>query len=119
MKPFARKAIAAQCTAGAASLASRPCDLFSMFNSQSPEQSGSLAGESFAATVESHPTYPRLRSGRHRALFDVLDDIVANHLRRIAPDLRGLGFDETGIKIYRVSALAAFRAARPNKQRAN
>jgi hypothetical protein len=110
-RSFARKVIAAQCTAGAASLASRSCDLF---DSRSPELSGSLAGESFAATVENHSRYPTLRIGRHRALFEHLNEIVVSHLSRIAPNLRGLGFDEAGVLAYRAAALAAFRAARPS-----
>jgi hypothetical protein len=85
-----------------------------MFDCENPGGSGDLAGESFAAALENHPRYPALRVNRHRALFKLLDDIVASHLSRIAPDLRGLGFDESGIKIYRDAALIAFRAARPN-----
>jgi hypothetical protein len=87
--------------------------IHAMFNCATPRLSGNLAGESFAATVENHPRYPSLRRGRHRALFERLDDIVASHLKRIGPHLRGLGFDESGIKIYRTAALTAFRAALP------
>jgi hypothetical protein len=57
---------------------------------------------------------PSLRRGRHRALFDRLDDLVANHLDSIAGNLLGLGFDEAGVVSYRAAALTAFRAARPN-----
>jgi hypothetical protein len=82
-----------------------------MFDCENPGRSGNLAGESFAAVLESHPRYQKLRSSRHRALFERLDDIVANHIdRRI---MLGLGFDEIGVAIYRNAALTAFRAARP------
>ena len=84
-----------------------------MFDSRSPELSGSFAGESFAATLENHSRYPALRSSRHRALFELLDDIVAKHIDSLAGILRGLGFDEVGTKIYRSAALSAFRAALP------
>ena len=90
-----------------------------MFDSENPVRSGGLAGASFATTLESNSRYPSLRSGRHRALFELLDDIVADHLSRIAPHLRGLGFDESGIVNYRAAALSVFRAARPNKHREN
>jgi hypothetical protein len=85
-----------------------------MFDCENPCRSGDLAGDSFASALENHPRYPALRSSRHRALFKLLDDIVARHLSRIAPDLRALGFDKSGIKIYRAAALTAFRAARPS-----
>jgi hypothetical protein len=120
VKPFARDLpIAAQTTRPDGVAGIRPRDPLPMFDSRTPGQSGSLAGESFAATVETHPRYPTLRSGRHRALFELLDDIVADHLSRIAPHLRGLGFDESGIVNYRAAALSTFRAARPKKHRAN
>jgi hypothetical protein len=112
MKSFARKVIAAQTARPGGVAGVRPCDLFPMFDSRSPEQSGSLAGESFAATLENHSRYPALRSSRHRALFERLDDIVANHIDRRL--MLGLGFDEIGIVIYRDAALTAFRAARPS-----
>jgi hypothetical protein len=112
MKPFARDLpIAAQTARPGGVAGVRPCDLF---DSQSPGLSGSLAGESFAATIENHPRYPSLRRGRHRALFGRLDDLVANHLDSIAGNLLGLGFDEAGVVSYRAAALTAFRAARPN-----
>jgi hypothetical protein len=83
-----------------------------MFDSENPGRAGNLAGESFAATLENHPRYPALRSGRHRALLKRCDDIVANHI-----DMKlfhALGFDEVGVEIYRAASLAAFRAARPS-----
>jgi len=84
-----------------------------MFDCDRPGRSGGLAGESFAATLENHERYTSLRSGRHRALFERLDDIVANSIdRRI---MLGLGFDEIGIAVYRAAALTAFRAARPDQ----
>jgi hypothetical protein len=83
-----------------------------MFDSENPGRSGNMAGESFAATLETNPRYPALRSGRHRALFKRLDDIVANHIDRRL--MLGLGFDEIGIVTYRAAALTAFRAARPS-----
>lgn len=82
-----------------------------MFDCENPGRSGNLAGESLAAVLESHPRYPKLRSSRHRALFERLDDIVVNHIDRRL--MVGLGFDEIGIVIYRDAALTAFRAARP------
>ena len=82
-----------------------------LFDSAQPFFSGSLAGESFAATVENHPRYPGLRSDD--ALFVLLDAIVANHVDSLAGILRGLGFDEVDLGIYRAAALAAFRAVRP------
>jgi hypothetical protein len=82
-----------------------------LFDSEAPEFSGSMAGESFAATVEAHPRYPTLCRGRCLALFGRLDDIVANHLDSIAGNLYGLGFDDAGVVVYRAAALAAFRAA--------
>lgn len=87
-------------------------DVQAMFDCENPGLSGNLAGESFAATLENNPRYPALRSGRHRALFERLDDIVANHIDRRL--MLGLGFDEIGIVIYRAAALTAFRAARPS-----
>jgi hypothetical protein len=115
VKPFARDLlIAAQTTRPDGVAGIRPRDLLPMFDSRTPGQSGSLAGESFAATVENHPRYPALRNGRHRALFERLDGIVAKHIDHIAPHLSGLGFDEAGIVIYRAAALTAFRAARPS-----
>ena len=84
-----------------------------MFDCDRPGRSGGLAGESFAATLENNPRYPALRSGRHRALFELLDDIVSNHINSIAEILQGLGFDEAGTKIYRSAALRAFRAVIP------
>jgi hypothetical protein len=88
-------------------------DIQAMFDSENPGRSGDLAGESFAATLENHQRYTSLRSGRHAALFGLLDDIVANHIDSLAGILRGLGFDEVGTKIYRSAALSAFRAALP------
>jgi hypothetical protein len=113
MKNFARGSciIAAQTARPGGVAGVRPCDLF---DSRSPELSGSLAGESFAAVLENHPRYPALRSGRHRALLDRCDDIVANHTAGLTKLLLGLGFDEVGIAIYRCAALTAFRAARPS-----
>ena len=93
-------------------------DILPMFDSTAPEFAGSLAGEAFAATLESHPKYPNLRSGRHGALFEKIDDIVADHIDRIADLLSGLGFDKYGIKIYRAAALKAVRAAYPKTKRA-
>jgi hypothetical protein len=113
MKPFARNVIAAQTARPGGVAGVRPCDLFPMFDSRTPGQSGSLTGESFAATVENHPRYPTLRSGRHRALFEFLDGIVGKYIDCIAPQLRGLGFDDSGIRIYRAAVLTAFRAALP------
>jgi hypothetical protein len=84
-----------------------------MFDCENPGRSGNLAGESFAAILENHPRYPALRGARHRALFERLDGIVANHLDSIAGNLHGMGFDEAGIVIYRAAALTAFRAALP------
>jgi len=110
MKSFARKVIAAQCTAGAASLASRPCDL-SMFDSRSPEQSGNFAGESFAATLENSPRYPTLHHVRDAALLRRVDSIVADHLYCISALLPDLGFDRAGVTVYRKAALSAFRGA--------
>jgi hypothetical protein len=86
--------------------------IHAMYDADNPLLSGGLAGDSFAATLENHQRYTSLRSGRHRALFERLDDIVANSIdRRI---MLGLGFDEIGIAIYRAAALTAFRAARPS-----
>jgi hypothetical protein len=85
-----------------------------MFDSATPAFSGSLAGEAFAATVESHPRYPNLRSDRHGALFRMLDDIVDNHVASLAGILHDLGFDDVRVEVYRASALTAFRAARPS-----
>jgi hypothetical protein len=82
-----------------------------MFDCTEPWFSGNLKGESFAAIVENHPSYPRLRSDD--ALFGLLDAIVAKHVASLAGILRGLGFDEVDIGIYRAAALAAFRAVRP------
>jgi len=87
-------------------------------DSENPGRSGNLAGESFASTVENHPTYPLLRIGRDAALFEKIDDIVADHIDRIADLLSGLGFDKYGIKIYRAAALKAVRAAYPKTKRA-
>jgi hypothetical protein len=114
MKSFARKVIAAQTARPGGVAGVRPCDLLPMFDSRSPGLSGSLAGESFAAALESHPRYPKLRNGRHRALFELLDNIVANHIDRRL--MLGLGFDEIGIVIYRAATLTAFRAARPSNR---
>jgi hypothetical protein len=86
-----------------------------MFDCENPGRSGELAGFSFATTLESHPRYPNLRSDRHRALFEILDGIVSNHLDSIAGDLHGLGFDEVGVMSYRAAALTAFRAALPTE----
>jgi hypothetical protein len=88
------------------------------FDAENPVRSGNLAGESFASTVENHPTYPLLRIGRDAALFEKIDDIVADHIDRIADLLSGLGFDEYGIEIYRAAALKAVRAAYPKTKRA-
>jgi hypothetical protein len=115
VKRFARCfcTIAAQTARSGGVAGVRPCDLFPMFDSRSPELAGHLAGESFAATLENHSRYPALRSSRHRALFELLDDIVAKHIDSLAGILRGLGFDEVGTKIYRSAALTAFRAVFP------
>ena len=91
----------------------RIADILPMFDCNAPEFAGNLTGEAFAATVEGHPRYPALRSGRHRALFELLDDIVSNHINSIAGILQGLGFDEAGTKIYRSAALKAFSAVLP------
>ena len=91
----------------------RVADILPMWDCNAPEFAGNLAGESFAATLENNPRYPALRSGRHRALFELLDDIVSNHINSIAGILQGLGFDEAGTKIYRSAALRAFRAVFP------
>jgi hypothetical protein len=88
-------------------------EMQSLFNCATPRLSGNLAGEWFASALENHPRYPALRRRRHRALFELLDDIVANHIDSLAGILRGLGFDEIGTKIYRSAALSAFRAALP------
>ena len=85
-----------------------------MFDCENPGRSGNLAGESFAATLENHPRYPALRSGRDRALFERCDEIVANHIDSLAGILHGLDFDESGVEIYRAAALTAFRAACPS-----
>jgi hypothetical protein len=82
-----------------------------MFDCETPWLSGSLAGESFASILESHPRYPRLRRHRHRELFKILDDIVARQVNR--QTLIALGFDDVGVAVYRAAALSAFRAARP------
>jgi hypothetical protein len=114
VKPFARDLlIAAQTTRPDGVAGIRPRDPLRMFDSRTPDRSGSLAGESFASALENHPRYPALRRRRHRAVFELLDDLVADHLSRIAPHLRGLGFDDSGIKIYRAATLTAFRAAFP------
>jgi hypothetical protein len=89
-------------------------DIQAMFDCENPGRSGNLAGESFAATLENHPRYPALRSGRHRALLERCADIVAHHVDSITGILHGLGFNDAGIVIYRSAALSAFRAARPN-----
>jgi hypothetical protein len=113
--PFARDLpIAAQTARPDGVAGIRPRDLLPMFDSRSPELSGSLAGESFAAILENHPRYPALRSGRHRTLLERCDDIVANHTGGLTKLLLGLGFDEAGIVVYRDAALTAFRAARPS-----
>jgi hypothetical protein len=88
--------------------------IHAMFDSSRPGRSGGLAGESLAVTLERHPRYPNLRSVRHAALFGMLDDIVANHINSITGILQGLGFDESGVRIYRLSALRAFRSVLPN-----
>jgi hypothetical protein len=93
----------------------RVADILPMFDCNAPEFAGNLAGESFASVLENHPSYPNLRSGRHRALFERLDDIVADHIDSLAGILRGLGFDEVGAAIYRSAALTAFRASRPDQ----
>jgi hypothetical protein len=85
-----------------------------MFDCDRPGRSGGLAGESFAATLERHPRYPNLRSRRHAALLRRLDDLVASHINSMTGILQGLGFDEAGTKIYRSSALRAFRSVLPN-----
>jgi hypothetical protein len=82
-----------------------------LFDSAKPFFSGSLAGESFAATVENHPRYPGLRSDD--AMFGLLDAIVADHIDSLSGILHGLGFDKVDVGIYRAAALAAFRAVRP------
>jgi hypothetical protein len=82
-----------------------------MFDCETPWFFGSLAGESFASILESHPRYPRLRRHRHRELFKILDDIVARNVSRQM--LIALGFDDVGVAAYRAAALSAFRAARP------
>jgi hypothetical protein len=43
---------------------------YMMFDSTCPRNSGSLAGESFAAVFENHRRYPFLRMVRDRALFE-------------------------------------------------
>jgi hypothetical protein len=93
-------------------------DMALMFDSSCPQVSGNLAGESFASTVENHRTYPLLQIGRDDALFEKIDDIVADHIDRIADLLSGFGFDEYGIEIYRAAALKAVRAAYPKTKRA-
>jgi hypothetical protein len=85
-----------------------------LFDSTCPRNSGSLAGESFAAILERHPRYPFLRMRRHRAFFERCDDIIAHHIDSITEILHGLGFNDAGIVIYRSAALTAFRAARPS-----
>jgi hypothetical protein len=117
MKTIARNLIAAQCTVGAASLASWPCDLSSLFDSRAPELSGSLAGESFAATLENSARYPSLHQARHAALLRRVDSLVVDHLFYISALLPGLGFDGAGISAYQKAALSAFRAAIPSNNR--
>jgi hypothetical protein len=87
--------------------------IHAMFDADRPGRSGGLAGESFAATLERHPRYPNLRSRRHAALLRRLDDIVASHINSMTGILQGLGFDEAGTKIYRSSAIRAFRGVLP------
>jgi hypothetical protein len=55
----------------------------------------------------------KLRSGRHRALFELLDDLVANHLDSIAGNLRALTLMKPALwRIAPPAALTAIRAAR-------
>jgi hypothetical protein len=91
---------------------------FLMFDSRTPEVSGSLAGESFAATLENHPRYPALNDVRDAALLSRIVSIIEDHFARIgAVELPGLGFDDAGIVLYRSAALSAFRAAMPTPRR--
>ena len=113
MKSFARKVIAAQTARPGGVAGVRPCDLFPMFDRRSPEQSGSLAGESFAATLENSPRYPTLHHVRDAALLRRVNSIVVDHLYCISALLPGLGFDRAGVTVYRKAALSAFRAALP------
>jgi hypothetical protein len=114
VKPFARDLpIAAQTTRPDGVAGIRPRDLLPMFDSRTPDQSGGLAGESFAATLENHPRYPSLRKGRDADLLAIIDCLVEQRIRCIAELLPGLGFDGAGIALYQSAALSAFRAALP------
>jgi hypothetical protein len=88
--------------------------ILAMFDSENPERSGDLAGESYASTLENHPRYPYLRSVRDAKLLARLDFVVEHKIRNLAALLLPpLGFDEAGIAVYRSAALSAFRAALP------
>jgi hypothetical protein len=111
MTNFARNSIAAQTARPGGVAGVRPCDL-SMFDADRPGRSGSLAGESYAAVLESHPRYPSLRRIRDAKLLARLDRVVEQKIKCVGL-LQQFGFDEAGIALYHAAALSAFRASLP------
>jgi hypothetical protein len=86
--------------------------IHAMFDSENPALSGSMTGESYAAVVENHVTYPHLRSARNADLLAQLDRVVEQKIKCVGL-LQKCGFDEVGIALYHAAALSAFRAALP------
>jgi hypothetical protein len=87
-------------------------NIASMFDSHNPIISGDLAGESYAAVLETHPRYASLRRIRDAELLARLDRVVEQKIKCVGL-LRQFGFDEAGIALYHAAALSAFRAALP------
>jgi hypothetical protein len=83
-----------------------------LFDSENPQRSGSLAGESYASVMENHPRYPSLRRVRDAKLLARLDRAVEQKIKCVWL-LQRFGFDESGIALYHAAALSAFRAALP------
>jgi hypothetical protein len=87
-------------------------DIQAMYDSEKPQESGSLCGESYASVLENHPLYPDLRRIRDAKLLARLDRVVEQKIKCVGL-LQRFGFDEAGIALYRSAALSAFRAALP------
>jgi len=83
-----------------------------MFDSENPERSGNLIGESYASFLENHSRYPDLRSVRDAKLLARLDRVVEQKIKCVGL-LQQFGFDEAGIALYHAAAISAFRAALP------
>ena len=87
-------------------------NIASMFDSHNPSISGDLAGQSYAAVLETHPRYPSLRRIRDAELLARLDRAIEQKIKCVWL-LKQFGFDEAGITLYHAAALSAFRAALP------